>query len=131
MQNVPVFKDLSADLPKIVADFGQIQQVCTNLIMNAIQAMPGGGTLTIRTFLEDEQVIIEVTDTGVGISPENMKKMFTPFFTTKKDQKGVGLGLAISYGIVQRHHGKIEIITKEGEGTTFKVHLPVRHEEEN
>ena len=131
MQNVQVFKDLSADLPKIVADFGQIQQVCTNLIMNAIQAMPGGGTLTIRTFLEDEQVIIEVTDTGVGISPENMKKMFTPFFTTKKDQKGVGLGLAISYGIVQRHHGKIEIITKEGEGTTFKVHLPVRHEEEN
>jgi signal transduction histidine kinase/iron only hydrogenase large subunit-like protein len=130
MQNVQVVKELSAKLPKIVADFGQIQQVCTNLIMNAIQAMPGGGNLTIRTFLEDEHVIIEVSDTGVGISPENMKKIFTPFFTTKKDQKGVGLGLAISYGIVQRHHGKIEIFTKEGEGTTFKVSLPVSHEEE-
>jgi signal transduction histidine kinase/NAD-dependent dihydropyrimidine dehydrogenase PreA subunit len=131
MQNVRVLKELSPDLPKIVADFGQIQQVCTNLIMNAIQAMPSGGTLTISTLSEGEQVLIEVTDTGVGISHDNMKKIFTPFFTTKKDQKGVGLGLAISYGIVQRHHGKIEIITKEGEGTTFKVYLPVNHEEES
>jgi signal transduction histidine kinase/iron only hydrogenase large subunit-like protein len=131
MQNVQVVKELSAELPKIIADFGQIQQVCTNLIMNAIQAMPGGGTLNIRTFLENKHVVIEVSDTGVGISPENMKKIFTPFFTTKKDQKGVGLGLAISYGIIQRHHGKIEINTKEGEGTTFKVYLPVRHEEES
>ena len=131
MQNVEVLKELSPDLPKIVADFGQIQQVCTNLIMNAIQAMPGGGVLTIRTLPLDEQVLIEVSDTGVGISQENMKKMFTPFFTTKKEQKGVGLGLAISYGIVQRHHGRIDIHTKEGEGTTFKVYLPVVHEEED
>ncbi len=131
MQNVQVLKELSPKLPKIVADFGQIQQVCTNLIMNAIQAMPAGGILTIRTLQEGEQVLVEVIDTGVGISPDNMKKIFTPFFTTKKDQKGVGLGLAISYGIVQRHHGKIEILTKEGEGTTFKVYLPVNHEEES
>jgi signal transduction histidine kinase len=99
--------------------------------MNAIQAMPGGGALTIRTFLEDQNVVIEISDTGTGISAENMKKIFTPFFTTKRDKKGVGLGLAISYGIVQRHHGRIEIQTKEGEGTTFKVHLPVNHEEES
>ncbi len=131
MQNVEVLKHLSPNLPKIVADFGQIQQVCTNLIMNAIQAMPGGGVLTIRTLPLDEQVLIEVSDTGVGISQENMKKLFTPFFTTKKEQKGVGLGLAISYGIVQRHHGRIDIKTKEGEGTTFKVYLPVVHEEED
>ncbi len=131
MQNVRVLKELSPDLPKIVADFGQIQQVCTNLIMNAIQAMPSGGTLTISTLSEGEQVLIEVTDTGVGISHDNMKKIFTPFFTTKKDQKGVGLGLAISYGIVQRHQGKIDIISKEGEGTTFRVFLPINHEEES
>ncbi len=131
MQNVEVVKELSPDLPKITADFGQIQQVCTNLIMNAIQAMPGGGVLTIRTLIEGGQVLIEVSDTGVGISAENMKKIFTPFFTTKRDKKGVGLGLAISYGIVQRHHGKIEIQTKEGEGTTFRVYLPVDHAEED
>jgi nitrogen-specific signal transduction histidine kinase len=131
MQNVEVIKDLSKKLPKITADFGQIQQVCTNLIMNAIQAMPGGGVLTIRTFMEGEKVVIEISDTGTGISAENMKKIFTPFFTTKRDKKGVGLGLAISYGIVQRHHGRIEIQTKEGEGTTFKVYLPVNHEEES
>jgi signal transduction histidine kinase len=131
MQNVRVLKELSPDLPKIVADFGEIQQVCTNLIMNAIQAMPSGGTLTISTLSEGEQVLIEVTDTGVGISHDNMKKIFTPFFTTKKDQKGVGLGLAISYGIVQRHQGKIDIISKEGEGTTFRVFLPINHEEES
>jgi iron only hydrogenase large subunit-like protein len=131
MQNVEVTKELSKKLPKITADFGQIQQVCTNLIMNAIQAMPGGGVLTIRTLMEGENVLIEISDTGTGISPENMKKIFTPFFTTKRNKKGVGLGLAISYGIVQRHHGRIEIQTKEGEGTTFRVYLPVNHEEES
>ncbi|MFA5628997.1 MAG: [Fe-Fe] hydrogenase large subunit C-terminal domain-containing protein [Dehalococcoidales bacterium] len=130
IQNIKVIKELSADLPKIVADFGQIQQVCTNLIMNAIQAMPDGGILTIRTLPIDDQVLVEVNDTGVGISPENMKKLFTPFFSTKKDQKGVGLGLAISYGIIQRHNGKIEIQSKEGEGTTFRVSLPVSHNHE-
>jgi signal transduction histidine kinase len=131
MQNVEVVKELSPDLPRIMADFGQIQQVCTNLIMNAIEAMPGGGVLTIRTLMEGEQVLIEVSDTGVGISAENLKKMFTPFFTTKRDKKGVGLGLAISYGIVQRHHGKIEIHSKEGDGTTFKVYLPVNYAEKD
>jgi signal transduction histidine kinase/iron only hydrogenase large subunit-like protein len=131
MQNVEVVKELSPDLPRIMADFGQIQQVCTNLIMNAIEAMPGGGVLTMRTLMEGEQILIEVSDTGVGISPENLKKMFTPFFTTKRDKKGVGLGLAISYGIVQRHHGKIEIHSKEGEGTTFKVYLPVNYSEKD
>ena len=131
IQDVQVTKELSKKLPKITADFGQIQQVCTNLIMNAIQAMPGGGYLTIRTFMKDEKVVIQISDTGSGISSENMKKIFTPFFTTKRDKKGVGLGLAISYGIVQRHHGRIEIETKEGEGTTFKVYLPVKHEEES
>ena len=72
---------------------------------------------------------MEVQDTGCGISPENMRKLFTPFFTTKKEVKGVGLGLAVSYGIIQRHHGKIEVHSKEGAGTIFAVYLPVHQEE--
>jgi len=126
-----VIKELEPALPKISADFDQLQQVCTNLIMNAIQAMPKGGKLTIRTSADKTQVKIKVQDTGVGISPENMRKLFTPFFTTKREVKGVGLGLAVSYGIIQRHDGRVEVKSKEGEGTTFTVYLPLRHEEES
>ncbi len=131
LQHVQVIKKLDPALPKISADFDQLQQVCTNLIINAIQAMPEGGTLTIRTSADNANVKVEVQDTGVGISPENMRKLFTPFFTTKREVKGVGLGLAVSYGIIQRHNGRIEVQSKEGEGTTFTVYLPLRHEEEN
>jgi signal transduction histidine kinase len=129
LQHVQVTKELDPALPKISADFDQLQQVCTNLIMNAIQAMPEGGTLTIRTSADKTQVKLEVQDTGVGIPPENMRKLFTPFFTTKREVKGVGLGLAVSYGIIQRHHGRIEVKSKEGKGTTFTVYLPLHYEE--
>jgi signal transduction histidine kinase len=81
--------------------------------------------LTLRTSLAKGQLKLEVQDTGYGISQENMRKLFTPFFSTKKEVKGVGLGLAISYGIVQRHRGKIEVESTEGKGTTFTVYLPV------
>jgi len=113
-----------------MADFDQLQQVCTNLILNAIQAMPEGGRLTLHTSANNSQVIIEVQDTGCGISPENMRKLFTPFFTTKEKGKGVGLGLAVAHGIIQRHQGRIEVQTKEGEGTTFTIYLPLHLEEE-
>jgi two-component system NtrC family sensor kinase len=130
LQHVQVVKELDPALPKLTADADQLQQVFTNLIINAIQAMPGGGNLTLRTSASsDGQLKIEVQDTGVGISPENMRKLFTPFFTTKREVKGVGLGLAVSYGIIQRHKGKIEVQSKEGEGTTFTIYLPLRHEE--
>jgi len=129
LQHVQVVKELAYSLPEIMADFDQLQQVCTNLIMNAIQAMPEGGVLTIRTSADNSQVKIEIQDTGVGISPENMRKLFTPFFTTKKEIKGVGLGLAVSHGIIQRHHGRIEVQSKEGDGSTFTVYLPLHHEE--
>ena len=128
LQHVQVIKELDPTLPRISADFDQLQQVCTNLIMNAIQAMPNGGQLTLSTSTENSQVKIEVQDTGVGISPENMRKLFTPFFTTKREVKGVGLGLAVSYGIIQRHHGRIEVQSKEGEGTTFTIYLPLAKE---
>ena len=113
LQNIEVIKELNSSLPKPMADFDQLQQVCTNLILNAVQAMPDGGRLTLRTMADnDSQLKIEVKDTGCGISPENMRKLFTPFFSTKG--KGVGLGLAVAYGIIQRHQGKIEVQSREG-----------------
>ncbi len=129
LQNIEVIKELNSPLPKLMADFDQLQQICTNLILNAIQAMPEGGRLTLRTSADDSQLKIEVQDTGCGISSENMRKLFTPFFTTKEKGKGVGLGLAVAYGIVQRHQGRIEVQSKEGEGTTFTIYLPLHHEE--
>jgi len=130
LQHVEVIRELAPSLPKLMADFDQLQQVCTNLILNAIQAMPEGGRLTLNTSANNSQVIIEVQDTGCGISPENMRKLFTPFFTTKEKGKGVGLGLAVAHGIIQRHQGRIEVQTKEGEGTTFTIYLPLHLEEE-
>jgi len=129
LQNIQVIKELSPSLPKLMADFDQLQQVCTNLILNAIQAMPEGGRLTLSTSADNSQVKVEVQDTGCGISPENMRKLFTPFFTTKGKGKGVGLGLAVAYGIIQRHQGKIEVQSKEGAGTTFTISIPLHYEE--
>ncbi len=129
LQHIQVIKELDSLLPTLTADFDQLQQVFTNLIMNAIQAMPEGGRLTLRATADNSQLKIEVQDTGSGISPENIRKLFTPFFTTKGKGKGVGLGLAVAYGIIQRHQGKIEVQSKEGEGTTFTIHLPLHHEE--
>ena len=131
LQNIEVIKEFSPSLPKVMADFDQLQQVCANLILNAIQAMPDGGKLTLRTSIDNEnQLKVEIEDTGCGISPENMRKLFTPFFTTKGKGKGVGLGLAVAYGIIQCHQGRIEVQSKEEEeGTTFTIYLPLRHEE--
>ena len=128
LQHIQVIKELNPSPPEITADFDQLQQVCTNLVLNAIEAMPDGGELTLRTLADDSQLKIDVQDTGCGISPENMRKLFTPFFTTKREVKGVGLGLAVVYGIIQRHHGNVEVQSKEGEGTTFTICLPLRHE---
>jgi two-component system NtrC family sensor kinase len=131
LQHIEVVKELSENLPNIMADFDQLQQVCTNLILNAIQAMQGGGTLTLRTSSIDSRVKIEVQDTGCGVTPENMRHLFTPFFTTKERGKGVGLGLAVAHGIIERHNGKIEVQSQVGKGTTFTVTLPIEHEKQN
>jgi nitrogen-specific signal transduction histidine kinase len=131
LQSIEVIKELTPSLPKVMADFDQLQQVCANLILNAIQAMSDGGKLTLRTSLDgNDQVKIEIEDTGCGISEENLHKLFTPFFTTKSKGKGVGLGLPVAYGIIQRHKGRIEVRSEEGKGTTFTIYLPLRHEEE-
>jgi len=129
LQHVEIVRNLSVTLPEVTADPDQLQQVFTNLMVNAIQAMPQGGKLSIRTAADNSQVKIEVQDTGVGISQENMRKLFTPFFTTRREVKGVGLGLAVSYGIIQHHQGRIEVQSEEGEGTTFTIYLPLHREE--
>jgi len=87
--------------------------------------MPKGGTLTICTSVSDNGVKIVVKDTGYGIPPDNIPKLFIPFFTTKQEVKGVGLGLAVAYGIVKRHNGRIEVESKQGEGSIFTVCLPL------
>ena len=130
LQNVEVVKDFDPSLPKVMADFAQLQQIFTNLTLNAIQAMPDGGRLTIRSSAVDGEVRIDVQDTGCGISKENMNKLFTPFFTTKAKGKGVGLGLAVVHGIIERHKGRIKVQSEVGKGTTFTLYLGVHDDEE-
>ncbi|MBN1658340.1 MAG: cache domain-containing protein [Anaerolineae bacterium] len=124
-QEIEFSTDLAPGLPTIQADPLQIRQVFLNLMNNAAEAMPEGGTLTLcsRHAPADGLVVIDVADTGVGIPPENMKKLFTPFFTTKPIGKGTGLGLAIIYGIVKMHRGQIAVQSEPGKGTRFSVTL--------
>ena len=108
---------------KIEGDFSQLQQVFLNLVINAIQAMPQGGTLGIQVKADDPDFVrIEVNDTGVGIPQSVIKQIFDPFFTTK--EKGTGLGLSTSYSIVKKHGGKILVKSQINQGTTFSVFIP-------
>jgi signal transduction histidine kinase len=102
----------------------QIEQVLINLLTNAVQAMPDGGTLTFDLSQSDDDVVLKVTDTGVGIPKENFARIFDPFFTTKPEGEGTGLGLSVSYGIITRHGGHIDLSSTVGEGTTFTIHIP-------
>ena len=112
-------------------DGDQIQQVFMNIVINAADAMAGnGGTLTIKTEVRDGRAEISFTDTGCGMTREQLSKLFTPFYTTKETGKGTGLGLAISYGIIQSHSGEIEAESVVGSGSTLKVRLPVEKQTE-
>jgi PAS domain S-box-containing protein len=122
---VVVVKNYAETPPKVYGDGGKLQQVFTNLIMNARDAMFEGGTITLTTNTSDDsQIAVEVHDTGTGIEPENLKKVFDPFFTTKGVGNGTGLGLAVSYGIVQDHGGSIDARSAKDEGTTFRLVFP-------
>lgn len=130
MKNVQVVKDDLSRVPLVMADSDQLVSVFLNLVLNAVQAMPEGGTLSLHgSMANDGLVEIGVQDTGVGIAPENLGKLFTPFFTTKEKGKGSGLGLAVSHGIVERHGGTIEVQSQPGQGSTFTVRLPVYESE--
>ena len=117
------------DLPWVSVDPNQIKQVLLNLIHNALQAMTTGGTLTIRTLTEQREnkrwVTVAIIDTGIGISPENIDRVFEPFFTTRSSGSGTGLGLSISYGIVTDHGGYIEVESELGQGSQFTIYLPM------
>jgi PAS domain S-box-containing protein len=123
--NVEIVKDYSAIPPTIFGNGGKLQQVFTNLILNARDAMFSGGTITLSTTVNDnDEVKIRVADTGEGIPPENLSKVFDPFFTTKGVGNGTGLGLAVTYGIVQEHGGTIEAANNEAQGAVFTLVFP-------
>ena len=127
-QNIRIQKNYSSDLPQIVGDSAQLQQVFMNIILNAAEAMEGGGTLTITTTQNNGGKYIDILfqDTGHGIQDEDIKRLFEPFFTTKEVGKGTGLGLAISYSIMQKHQGTIEVSSPTDQGATFTVRLPAK-----
>ncbi len=127
LAGIRVVRDFQADRLPVWGDYNQIQQSLTNLVFNALEAMPQGGTLTVRGGLDRAagQVWIELSDTGVGISAENLPYIYDPFFTTKGDGQGVGLGLSIVYGLIRDHRGTVSVDSEPGRGTTFRITLPV------
>jgi signal transduction histidine kinase len=124
-QKLEITKNLGENLPRVFADGDQLQQVFLNLFLNARDALPDGGELEIDTGTEYSEVRIMITDNGVGIKSDDLKKIFDPFFTTKPAGSGTGLGLAVCYGIITAHGGKIEVLSNNSEGTTFFIALPV------
>ena len=122
-QNLRLKKSLTAKLPPIFADGNQLQQVFLNLFLNARDAMPNGGELAVKTFDSNHEILVEIADSGAGIEAKNLKQIFDPFFTTKQAGKGTGLGLAVCYGIITAHGGRIEVASNAGDGTTFSVAL--------
>ncbi len=131
-QNITIKKLYASDLPKIVADSAQLQQVFVNIVLNAAEAMDGNGVLTLSTSLNRDETYIDVkfSDTGHGIKEEDKKRLFEPFFSTKEIGKGTGLGLAISYSIIQKHQGSIEVKSETEKGSTFTVKLPIMRQSE-
>jgi signal transduction histidine kinase len=125
-ENIKIIKKLEK-IPMLTLDSEHIQRVFVNIIENAVQSMPEGGELIVGLSRFKDSIEISFKDSGVGITEENMKKLFTPLFTTKP--KGLGLGLVISKQIVEGHKGEIVVTSKEGEGTIFTVRLPIRLEE--
>ncbi len=111
-------------LPEIECIASQLNQVFMNLLVNAAHAIEERGTITLRTGFDENNVWVDIADTGKGIKPEHLKRIYEPFFTTKPVGKGTGLGLSLAYGIVKRHHGRLEVRSELGKGTTFRITLP-------
>jgi signal transduction histidine kinase len=125
-QKLHLNKQLEENLPKVFADGDQLQQVFLNLFLNARDAMPEGGEFSISTNRNDSNVRIWITDSGTGIDDTNRQRIFDPFFTTKSAGSGTGLGLAVCYGIITAHNGKIEVSNENTNGTTFLISLPLQ-----
>jgi signal transduction histidine kinase len=123
--HIQVVKDYAPDLPLVLADLDHISQVLLNLMLNACQSMPEGGTLTIMLRSKGSMVEFSLQDTGTGIPKDQIFKIFDPFFTTKAVGEGTGLGLTVVHGIIQEHNGTMRVSSVPGQGTTFTVALPV------
>lgn len=125
-ENIKINLEVKNAMPTIEADEGQIQQAIIALATNAIDAMSEGGTITFRAFSKNNRVVVEVQDTGIGIAPEELSKIFEPFYTTKEVGKGTGLGLSVCYGIITEHGGRVSVRSNVGVGTTFSIFLPFK-----
>jgi two-component system, NtrC family, sensor kinase len=122
---IQIVRGYDPEAPPVIGNSGKLQQVFTNLLLNARDAIPAGGSIRISTSpADDDSLTIEVSDNGVGIAPENVAKIYDPFYTTKGVGRGTGLGLAVSYGIVQEHSGHISVESTPGHGTIFRITLP-------
>jgi signal transduction histidine kinase len=122
---IEIVRHYDADVPRAYGNAVKLQQIFTNLILNARDAIPEGGRITLSTSsTEEDTLTVEVSDTGIGIAAENVAKIYDPFYTTKGVGRGTGLGLAVSYGIVQEHSGHISVESTPGQGTTFRITLP-------
>ena len=130
LQGIALHKELGIGLPSVWCEADQIQQAIFAVLINAIEAMPDGGTLTVASagVVDDASggtwIEISITDSGAGIRDDVMPHLFEPFFTSKENKKGVGLGLSVVYGIIKRHHGRIDVRSEEGAGATFVLALP-------
>ena len=122
--DVTVFKNYSPDVPPVRFDAQLMERVIANLLMNAAQASPPGGVVTVKTLSDESEVEISVIDRGSGIDPKNLENIFNPFFTTKPE--GIGFGLAIVSKIVNEHGGRITVVSAPGEGSVFRVFLPLK-----
>ena len=123
VQDITIVRDLWPEMPVITTDANQLSQVIVNIVLNAVDAMPNGGTLTIRSRLKDNHIVIDFEDTGVGIAKENLGRIFDPFYTTK--EKGTGLGLAVSYSIIKKLNGSLTVESDPGKGSRFVITLPL------
>lgn len=119
---------IKGEVPLVMGNPDDLREVLLNLLLNSMDAMPEGGRVTLRTRRENEHVFIEANDNGCGIPESIRKRIFDPFFTTKGVQRA-GLGLSVSYGIIRRHNGEIQVKSREGKGSTFTIRLPVSREE--
>jgi len=128
-QGVEIIRKLQPGLPRVIADPGQIHQVLVNLSVNAMQAMPEGGLITIKTRADRDNVEISIADTGVGMDEDVLQKIFMPFFTTKDIDQGTGLGLSVVHGIISAHNAEISVKSKPGKGSEFKIKMKVHYEE--
>ena len=118
-------REIEAPLPSVMGNRGRLQQVLMNLLLNAVDAMPEGGTIGVRASASAGRVRLMVSDTGVGIPAEHLEKIYDPFFTTKPRGQGTGLGLSVSYGIIKEHAGTLTAESAPGEGSRFIISLPI------